>query len=184
MGNQGTADPGFRRGAELVRAGAIGEVQRGPRLDQPPVQVLEAGAGHRRATQGDVAGPRRTCTGTCSWGRPPSVPTTRSIIPTTGAAGGTSAPARWATWPATRPTWPSWRLQLGLPDAGLGPERRDQLRDLSGLGDDHLRVPGPRQPAARQAHLVRGRKGRQAQPAARPDSSPTGASSRPTAARS
>jgi len=27
MGNQGTADPGFRRGAELVRAGAIGEVR-------------------------------------------------------------------------------------------------------------------------------------------------------------
>ena len=27
MGNQGTADPGFRRGAELVRSGAIGEVQ-------------------------------------------------------------------------------------------------------------------------------------------------------------
>jgi predicted dehydrogenase len=27
MGNQGTADPGFRRGAELVRSGAIGEVR-------------------------------------------------------------------------------------------------------------------------------------------------------------
>src|SRR4029077_17373850 len=27
MGNQGTADPGFRRGAELVRAGAIGEAR-------------------------------------------------------------------------------------------------------------------------------------------------------------
>jgi predicted dehydrogenase len=27
MGNQGTADPGFRRGSELVRAGAIGEVR-------------------------------------------------------------------------------------------------------------------------------------------------------------
>ena len=27
MGNQGTADPGFRRGAELVRSGGIGEVR-------------------------------------------------------------------------------------------------------------------------------------------------------------
>ena len=27
MGNQGTADPGFRRGVEFIRAGAIGEVQ-------------------------------------------------------------------------------------------------------------------------------------------------------------
>ena len=43
MGNQGTADPGFRRGAELVRSGALGEVPGGPRLDQSPVQVLEAG---------------------------------------------------------------------------------------------------------------------------------------------
>ena len=27
MGNQGTADPGFRRGVEVIRAGAIGDVR-------------------------------------------------------------------------------------------------------------------------------------------------------------
>ena len=49
-------------------------------------------------------------------------------------------------------------LKLGLPDARRRRERRDQPRDLSGLGHDHLRVPGPRGPAAGEAHLVRGAK--------------------------
>ena len=54
MGNQGTATPGFRRGAEIVRAGRHRRGAGGPRLDQSPVQVLEAGAGHRRPAQGDA----------------------------------------------------------------------------------------------------------------------------------
>ena len=102
MGNQGTADPGFRRGAELVRPGAIGEVREVHIWTNRPFKYW-------KQAPDIVARPaksrcRSTYTGTCSWERPPSVPTTRSTIPTTGAAGGTSAPARWATWPATRRT--------------------------------------------------------------------------------
>ena len=52
MGNQGTADSGFRlRG----RAGPVRGNRRGEgsaRLDQSPIQLLEAGAGHRRAIAG------------------------------------------------------------------------------------------------------------------------------------
>ena len=81
----------------------------------------------------------------------PSVPTT----PSTGAAGGTSAPAPWATWPATPPTWPFMALKLGYPTTIVGEGERPQPGDLSRLGQDHVRVPGPRRHAAGEVHLVR-----------------------------
>ena len=42
MGNQGSAENGLREAVEIVQAGAIGPVARGPRLDEPP--DLAAGA--------------------------------------------------------------------------------------------------------------------------------------------
>ena len=104
MGNQGTADPGFRRGAELVRSGAIGEVREVHVWTNRPFKYWKQAPDIVAAPQGYASRSPSTSTGTCSWGRPPSARTTRSIILTTGGAGGTLAPARWETWPATRRT--------------------------------------------------------------------------------
>ena len=35
MGNQGSAENGLREAVEIIQAGAIGPVKRGPRLDEP-----------------------------------------------------------------------------------------------------------------------------------------------------
>ena len=50
MGNQGTAENGLREAVEIIQAGVIGPVARGPRLDQPA--DLAAGAGRHGPAQG------------------------------------------------------------------------------------------------------------------------------------
>ena len=49
MGNQGTAADGLRRAVEIIQAGGIGTVTRGPRLDQPA--HLAAGADRHQAAE-------------------------------------------------------------------------------------------------------------------------------------
>ena len=103
MGNQGTADPGFRRGAELVRPGAIGEVREVHIWTNRPFKYWKQAPDIVARPKERSPVPKHV-----HWdlflGTAPERPYNRSTIPTTGAAGGTSAPARWATWPATRRT--------------------------------------------------------------------------------
>ena len=164
MGNQGTANPGFRRGVEVIRSGAIGEVREVHVWTNRPFKYW-------KQAPDIVARPKET----------PGIPNHVALVrvPRPGAGPAVQpglSPARLARVVGLR-----HRLagRHGLPhgqprlhgaqarpaDARLGPERRDQLRDLPGLGDDHLRVPGARRPAAGEADLVRGGQGRQAEPA-------------------
>ena len=164
MGNQGTADPGFRRGAELVRSGAIGEVHEVHIWTNRPFKYWKQ-APDIVARPKEEPVPKHV-----HWdlflGTAPERPYNPVYHPHnwrgwwdfgTGSLGDMACHTANLTFMA---------LQLGLPVKVSAQERRDQLRDLSGLGDDHLRVSSPGQPAAGQAHLVRGGEGRQAQPAA------------------
>ena len=183
MGNQGTADPGFRRGAELVRAGAIGEVREVHVWTNRPFNYW-------KQAPDIVARPKETrpVPAHVHWDLFLGPAPERPYNPV-------YHPHNWRGW------WDFGTGSLGrhgLPHgepglhgararssrAGIGRERRDQPRDLSGLGDDHLRVPGPRQPAPGQAHLVRRARRTASATCRRPDSFPTEASSPPTAARS
>ena len=110
MGNQGTAEDGFRAGVELIRSGILGPIKEIYRLDQSP----DLAAGHQPAQETRRAFPT-TCAGTSSWARPTTGLTTPTTSRSTGAAGSTSAPARWATWPATPSTSPPWRSSCSTP---------------------------------------------------------------------
>ncbi len=77
MGNQGTADDGFRRGVELIRWRRHRAGPRGPRLDQPA--DLAAGRGGRRCPARTV--PQGTSTGTCGSARRRSGRTTSAYRP-------------------------------------------------------------------------------------------------------
>ena len=88
------------------------------------------------------------------------------MLPLAGAAGGTSAPAPWATWAATSSTirFGPWSWECRLPsrleatlDGSVLADDNTQLRNLSDRVDHLLRVPGPRQPAARADDVVRRR---------------------------
>ncbi len=127
------------------RAGAVGRHRRGPRgprLDQSSVQVLEASARHRRSPHGESRCPKHV-----HWdlflGPAPERPYNPVYHPHnwrgwwdfgTGSLGDMACHTANLTFmaPRARPARP-----------GVGEERRDQLRDLSGLGDDHLRVSRP-----------------------------------------
>ena len=107
MGNQGTADSGFRRGVEIIRSGAIGPVREVHVWTNRPFKYWKQAPDIvARPTETPLVPPH------VHWdlflGTAPARPT-RSIIRTTGAAGGILAPARWATWHVIRPTCRSWR---------------------------------------------------------------------------
>ena len=165
MGNQGTSHPGFRyrHRADPVRGRRAGP--RGPRLDEPAVQVLEAGAGPRGTARGDAAGAAARGLGPLARPRP------RAAVPPG------LPPARLARLVglrhrrAGRHGLPHGQpavhgAEAGPADPRLGRERRGEPRDLPRLGDDHLRVPGAGRPPAGEADLVRGGPRRQAPPPA------------------
>ena len=172
MGNQGTADPGFRRGVELDPRRRHRRGERGPRLDQSPVQVLEAGAGHRRAD------PRR---------RPRSRARPLGPVPRAGSRAalqpGLSSP-RLARLVGLRHRRAG---RHGLPHdqpavhGACSSACPTQVSAQSGEINSETypawatityEFPARGNLPAGQGHLVRRRQGRQAQPAARPISSP------------
>ena len=110
MGNQGTAETGFRAGVELIRSGILGPIKEIHRLDQPP----DLAAGHGPA-QGDATASPTTSAGMNSWALPTIGRTMLTTSRSNGAAGSTSAPAPWATWPATRSTSPAWLSSSSTP---------------------------------------------------------------------
>ena len=156
MGNQGTANPGFRRGR---RADPLGrDRRRSARSTSGPTG--RSSTGSRPPTSSP--GPRQTpgIPNHIHWdvflGPAPERPYNPVYHPHdwrgwwdfgTGSLGDMACHTANLAFMA---------LKLGPAHARLGRERRDQPRDLSRLGDDHLRVPRPRQPPARHAHLVRG----------------------------
>ena len=163
MGNQGTADPGFRRGVSSC-AGVIGDVAEVHVWTNRPFKYW-------KQAPDIIARPKETppVPSYLHWdlflGSAPERPYHPIYHPHdwrgwwdfgTGSLGDMACHTANLTFMA-RPARP--------PRAGFRAQWRDQSRDLSRLGDDHLRVPGPRQPAAGQAHLVRRRQGRPAQPA-------------------
>ena len=106
MGNQGYSNDGARECCEIIWSGRHRQRDRGARLDQPPAEVLAAGAG--RGAEGSARAGRRSI-GMPGWAAPnrgPSAPLTRR---TTGAASRISAAAPSATWPATSWARPTWR---------------------------------------------------------------------------
>ena len=137
MGNQGTAEPGFRRGAEVIRAGAIGDVREVHVWTNRPFKYW-------KQAPDIVARPRET----------PGIPNHVHWYEFLGPA-----PDR-PYHPVYHPhNWRGWwdfgtgslgdmachtanlafmALQAWSAHARLGPERRDQFGDLPGLGDDHL----------------------------------------------
>ena len=158
-GQPGDATPASAAGVELIRAGASG---RSARSTSGPTG--RSSTGSRRPTSSPA--PRRarspsTCLGPVPRPRPRAA--VQHGLP----------PARLARLVGLRHRRPR---RHGLPhgepavhgaearaaDPRLGPQRRDQPRDVSRLGDDHLRVPRARRPPAGQADLVRRGQGRQA----------------------
>ena len=130
MGNQGHSGAESRTTVEYIQQGAIGDVTRGPRLDQSSARLLAAGTAAPEAARGpdgrrqraaarrgdgrDVEAPHRggagrrchaartrICSGISSSASRRRSSTTRSITRSTGAAGWTGARARSATWART-----------------------------------------------------------------------------------
>ena len=132
MGNQGTAENGFREGVELIRSGVLGPIKEIHVWTNRP--IWPQGMHRPKDTPGHpqqrplVRVPR---------------PRPRSAVPpglsarSTGAAGSTSAPAPWATWPATRSTSPAMALELFDPEIGRGRRHlgHRRSRELPGLVD-------------------------------------------------
>ena len=133
-----------------------------PRSTPGPTARWAATRGRTSRPDGAAARTRRRCrrrsTGTCGSGRSRTGRTTRSTTRRSGGPGWTSARARSATWAATSSIPPSGRSSSG---ARNGRGDLDALRagrrvaDLPAGVDRPLRVPGPRHPAAGEAHLVR-----------------------------
>ena len=96
MGNQGRSGEGVRLIEEWLLDGAIGDVDRGALLDEPP----DLAAGHAAAGRHAARCPTAS-TGTSGLARRRCGRITRRIIRSAGGRGGTSAPAPWATWRAT-----------------------------------------------------------------------------------
>ena len=161
MGNQGTAHPGFRRGVEVIRSGAIGEIREVHVWTNRPFKYW-------KQAPDIVARPTAT----------PGIPNHIHWYEFLGPAPDRPYhpvyhPHDWRGWwdfgtgalgdMACHTTNLAFMVaEAGLPTRVSRRERRDQLRDLSRLGDDHLRVPAPGQPAAGHPHLVRGGEERQA----------------------
>ena len=110
MGNQGTAETGFREGVELIRCGLLGPIKEIHGLDQPP----NLAAGHAPSPKHSMAF-LTTSAGMNFSARP----TIALIMPTTsrsnGGDGSTSAPAPWATWPATPSISRAWLSSCSIP---------------------------------------------------------------------
>ena len=154
MGNQGTADSGFRRAVELVRSGGLGEVTEVHVWTNRPFNYWKQAP--------DIVA-RLNGIGPDSVARPlgpvPGIGTRAAVQPGLSSAqlarlvGFRHRRARRHGLPHDEPAVhgaPAWPAR-----ASLGQERRDQSRDLSRVGNDHLRVPGARQPASGQADMVR-----------------------------
>ncbi len=100
MGNQGTADRGFREGVELIRSGILG-----------PIKDIYVWTNRPIWPQG-IKRPKNTpgIPNNVRWyeflAQPPSARITPTISRSTGAAGLITAPVRWVTWRATRSTSP------------------------------------------------------------------------------
>ena len=110
MGNQGTADDGFRRGVEVIRSGILGPIQEIHVWTNRPIWPQGVSP-----PQGRGEGPREHPLGRVPRRRPRS-PLPLGLSPrSTGEAGSTSAPAPWATWPATPSTSPRWPWASSTP---------------------------------------------------------------------
>ena len=111
MGNQGTAEGGFREGVELIRSGVLGPIKEIHVWTNRPIWPQGwAGSRTRPASPTMFAG-------TSSSAPRPTVPTIPTTSRSSGAAGSISAPAPWATWPATRSTSPAWPWSCSIPRA-------------------------------------------------------------------
>ena len=162
MGNQGTAHPGFRDGIELIRSGSIGPVREVHVWTNRPFKYWKQ-APDIVARPKEMPSPTNW-PGTSGSAPRPSGPTTRSTTRTTGAVLGLRH-RRDGRHGLSHRQPAVHGPEARAADPHLRRERRDQPGDLPRLGDDHLRVPRPRRPAARQADLVRRRPRRQAAPA-------------------
>ncbi len=113
MGNQGTADSGFRAAIEIIRSGAIGPVKEVHVWTNRPIWPQ----GEGRPNRSDPV-PEHV-----HWdlflGPAPERPYVASVYTprSNGAAGSISAPALWAIWPAIQRIWRScrWSCSIRLP---------------------------------------------------------------------
>ena len=181
MGNQGHSRDERPRWVRVHPVGAIGDVTRSPRLDEPSARLLAAGHAAPGAAARPPTGqplalerPRRrdaargrddgqtircptSCRGICSSASRRRSTTTRSITRSTGAAGWTGARARSATWARTSSIIPFWSLELGMPTAIETISTPFNGVMLSERDDDLLRVRRAREQAGREADVVRRR---------------------------
>ena len=109
MGNQGTAEDGFRSGVELIRSGILGPVKDIYVWTNRP--VWPQGLPRFKDTPGIPNKVRWT-----EFLAPPLIGRTTPITSrSSGEAGSISAPVRWATWPATRSTSRPWPSSFSIP---------------------------------------------------------------------
>ena len=140
MGNQGTANPGFRSGIELIRSGVVGPVREVHVWTNRPFKYWKQAP--------DIVA------------RPPEMPVPPHVAWDLFLGPAPERPYNPVYHPARlarlvglrdrfarRHGLPHHQLAVHGPEAGtadprLGREWRDQRRDLPRLGHDHLRVPG------------------------------------------
>ena len=108
MGNQGTAEGGFRSGVEIIRSGALGPIKEIHVWTDRP--IWPQGLSRFKETPGIPNNVR--------WyeflGAAPTGRIIRNTSRSTGAGGSISAPARWATWLATRSTSLAWHSSCSI----------------------------------------------------------------------
>ena len=180
MGNQRHSLDDQRHGVEYIMGGAIGDVARGPRLDESPVRLLAAGnpaAGSRlrntarlgwdnrgvdqrarRRDGGQLLRSRRDWPGICSSASRPRSPTIRFTTRSTGAAGSTGVVGALGDMGAHLIDFPDVGARSRLPDGRSKPSRPRSTASRTRMPRRrYYQFAGTRQQAAGEAHLVRRR---------------------------